>query len=96
MVWVIRILIIGTFSVAGDRLFSQAERRRSPRVGGILPALNRPATPVRPMSQPASATYRPAPKAPIQNPGSFNRPEPSYHPVSMSGSNPKNNSQYQP
>jgi hypothetical protein len=27
LVWLIRVLIIGTFSVAGDRLFSQAERR---------------------------------------------------------------------
>jgi hypothetical protein len=27
MVWLIRVLIIGTFSVAGDRLFSQAEDR---------------------------------------------------------------------
>ncbi|MGD9092850.1 MAG: hypothetical protein PVF74_08370, partial [Anaerolineales bacterium] len=27
MVWLIRVLIIGTFSVAGDRLFSQADRR---------------------------------------------------------------------
>jgi hypothetical protein len=41
MVWLIRILIIGTFSVAGDRLFSQAERRRNPRIGNILPASNR-------------------------------------------------------
>jgi len=93
MVWLIRILIIGTFSVAGDRLFSQTERHRSPRIGGILPATNRPATHVRPMTQPASATYRPAPKSPIQTANSFARPEPSYHPVSMSGSNPKNNSQ---
>src|SRR3972149_3573357 len=29
MVWLIRVLIIGTFSVAGDRLFSQADRRAS-------------------------------------------------------------------
>ncbi len=92
MVWLIRILIIGTFSVAGDRLFSQAERRRSPRIGNILPASNRPATPVRPMTQPASATYRPAPKTPIQSAHSFGRPEPTYHPVSMNGSNPNRNS----
>jgi len=93
MVWLIRILIIGTFSVAGERLFSQTERRRSSRVGGIQPASSRPVTSVRPMTQPASATYRPAPKTPIQGAHSFGRPEPTYHPVSMNGSNPKNDSQ---
>jgi hypothetical protein len=92
MVWLIRILIIGTFSVAGDRLFSQAERRRSSRVGNILPASSRPATPVRPTMPAASTTYRPAPKAPLQSAHSFGRPEPTYHPVSMNGSNPNRNS----
>jgi hypothetical protein len=92
MVWLIRILIIGTFSVAGDRLFSQADRRRNPRIGNILPAANRPVTTVRPTAQPASATYRPAPKAPVQSAHSFGRPEPTYHPVSMNGSNPNHNS----
>lgn len=92
MVWLIRILIIGTFSVAGDRIFSQTERRRGTRVGGILPASNRPATAVRPMAQPASATYRPAPKTGVQPAHSYGRPEPTYHPVSFSGSaNSKNN-----
>lgn len=31
MVWLIRVLIIGSFSVAGDRLFSQADKRQMVR-----------------------------------------------------------------
>ena len=94
MVWLIRILIIGTFSVAGERMFSQSERRRSPRVSGILPAASRPVTAVRPMTQPAAATYRPAPKTGVQSAHSYSRPEPTYHPTSLSGSNPKSNSNF--
>jgi hypothetical protein len=79
MVWLIRILIIGTFSVAGDRLFSQAERRRSSR-----PAAPRPVNLPRTLPQVTQATFRPAPK-PVQTPqASFTRPEPTYHPASMS------------
>jgi hypothetical protein len=44
MVWLIRVLIIGTISLAGDRLFSQAEVRRvSPRTSRrISSGSNRP------------------------------------------------------
>lgn len=54
MVWVIRILIIGTFALAGERIFSQADSRR------ISPAPARPSSvvepqPVRPF-RPASAS----------------------------------------
>ena len=83
MVWLIRILIIGTFSVAGDRLFSQAESRssyRRPRPS-IAPASTLP----RPsITQPS---FRPAPKSLEPERSSYSRPEPSYHPVSMSGTN---------
>jgi hypothetical protein len=76
MVWLIRILIIGTFSVAGDRLFSQADARSYRR------------------SPPAQATapYRPPPPPKSLEPerNAYSRPEPSYHPVSMSGSNRNN------
>ena len=44
MVWVIRVLIIGTFSVAGDRLFSQSDAaqpaRQAPRVSQPQPLAN--------------------------------------------------------
>jgi hypothetical protein len=85
MVWLIRILIIGTFSVAGDRLFSQADlrgfRRSRPSVAPAA-SLTRPS-----VTQP---TFRPAPKSAEPERSSYSRPEPSYHPVSMSGSKPNN------
>ena len=86
MVWVIRILIIGTFSVAGDRLFTQAEARtfrRSTRPS-VAPAA---ATTRPPLSQPS---FRPAPKSAEPERPAYSRPEPSYHPVSMSGSSHNN------
>ncbi len=94
MVWLIRILIIGTFSVAGDRLFSDASTRpsrqaQSPiRTLGTRPAtsLTRP-TPVNPI---AAAPYRPAPKTSYQPEQNFVRSEPTYHPVGMSA--PENSS----
>ena len=73
MVWLSRILIIGTFSVAGNRLFSQRELRKSRSSGARQPAYSKP---VRP------ASSRPAPKP---QPAPNVRPEPSYHPVGMSG-----------
>ncbi|HKJ26672.1 MAG TPA: hypothetical protein VJ965_03455 [Anaerolineales bacterium] len=87
MVWVIRVLIIGTFSVAGERLFSQDDsptaRRsfqtkgansssRSTRKPKPRPSYSRPATSRRTASQ---KSFRPVAKP--------NRPEPTYHPLSM-------------
>jgi hypothetical protein len=83
MVWLIRVLIIGTFSVAGDRLFSQAERRVRTRNDFSLRSGN-----ARQISQntraPSQAmqSYSPAPK-PSTNENIYTRPEPTYHPVSM-------------
>lgn len=80
MVWLIRVLIIGTFSLAGDRLFTQSEQRsgiKTPRLtrGGV--AAGRP-------SFGFSRRQQPSP-----DPGSrpIQRPEPTYHPVSMSTGN---------
>jgi hypothetical protein len=113
MVWLIRVLIIGTFSVAGPRLFSQADqnvrRSRQPFPGRVLnerhsqhERIPEHATPERPASQqpavsrPAAASspaFRPAPKTPAQQPEpSYSRPEPTYHPVSMSPPSSGNNS----
>jgi hypothetical protein len=79
MVWMIRILIIGTFSMAGDRLFSMAEVRSSAR-----PAQARYETVNRPVNatvNPASRPYqKPQPQTPLQRPA---RPEPTYQPVGM-------------
>jgi hypothetical protein len=79
MVWMIRILIIGTFSMAGDRLFSMAEVRSSAR-----PAQSRYESDHRPVNatvNPASRPYqKPQPQTPLQRPV---RPEPTYQPVGM-------------
>lgn len=116
LVWLSRILLIGTFSVAGERLFSQSRGVR--QVGYAPSAQARPQTqaPARfqpsgrpqmappqqhPQHQSAAPShtsqtggFRPAPKPkpiPRQDPtyepyeSVFNRPEPNYHPVSMSG-----------
>ena len=80
MVWLIRVFIIGTISMAGDRLFSLAEARPA-RLGNSFRtnALHQPfrsAVLPRP-SQPSPVPFRPAPK-----------PEPAYHPVGMTASPP--------
>ena len=97
LVWLIRVLIIGTFSVAGDRLFSQAESRSSSRKSNqssnsrsIIPNLGfQP----RKSGKPAKAStpsFHPSPKTRITEEEyeqqTYNRPEPTYHPLSMSAS----------
>jgi len=84
MVWMIRVLIIGTFSLAGENMFSMADDRPASR-----PASYRPAQSVPQQRMPAPSGYaaRPAPKpAPSSRPVS--RPEPSYHPLGMSAEPP--------
>ncbi len=91
MVWVIRVLIIGTFSVAGDRLFSVSSTRAhsGPRFmtnrstasmnrgTASRPPINRPsAQPISSAGMPAAPAFKPSPK-----PGSgmteqnYNRPD---------------------
>jgi len=82
MVWLIRVLIIGTFSVAGENLFSLADDySRSQRTQ------RRPIPqPARTSTPPAPSYVRPAPK-PLSATPSSNRParaEPTYHPIGMS------------
>ncbi len=82
MVWMIRVLIIGTFSLAGENMFSMADDRPANRQSYYRPA--------QPTSQrmPSSPSYaRPAPKpAPTMHPAP--RPEPTYHPIGMSAEPP--------
>jgi hypothetical protein len=78
MVWVIRVLIIGSLSVAGNRIFSQAELAyQAPSSSRSQP------TPIIPMP---AASFHPTPKPDpnLVNPGP-SRNEPSYRPASMSG-----------
>jgi hypothetical protein len=74
MVWLIRVLIIGTFSVAGERLFSQGD------VHAFKPSTNRP------VLKPASSLItrpRPAASNAFRPSGRIIRPEPTYHNMSM-------------
>jgi hypothetical protein len=90
MVWVIRVLIIGSFSVAGNRLFSQSESSQPLRQS---PGLSQ-AQPLSPsnMLPTQAAPFRSAPKAdPASGHPVYGRSEPTYHPVSMSGSNQNSN-----
>ena len=77
MVWLIRVLIIGTFSMAGERLFSLAEGE---------PAMLRSAIQNNRRPIPMSASFQPKPmqrtNTPIQPTG---RVEPTYQPVAMAG-----------
>jgi hypothetical protein len=57
MVWIIRVLIIGTFSLAGDRLFSMADLR--PRRSNNAQANSRPVTPAYRPSTNTVITPRP-------------------------------------
>jgi hypothetical protein len=89
LVWLIRVLIIGTFSVAGDRLFSQADTRAGhqpvpgSRATRSLGTRQAPAPAGLRSGNGASAPRRPMPAAiPPSEPG-YSRPEPTYHPLSM-------------
>jgi hypothetical protein len=86
MVWVIRVLIIGSFSVTGSRLFSQSAPRQQvhPMVRQSQP---QPLAPTAAISNHA-AQYRASPHpAPKPAQAGHSRSEPTYHPASMSGAN---------
>lgn len=77
MVWLIRVLIIGTFSVAGENLFSLADDYSRPRRSQrFTPQPTRTSTP---------SFVRPAPKPLSADPSNnrVSRMEPTYHPIGM-------------
>jgi hypothetical protein len=81
MIWLIRVLIIGTFSLAGDRMFSTAHTTTS-----------RPYQPSTSSStasafRPASSLGRPAPKPMGQANFSSAKPEPTYHSLGFDSNN---------
>jgi hypothetical protein len=88
MVWLIRVLIIGTFSMAGERLFSQD--KRPARRPYSSTATRSPAT-----FRPAAASARPRPQTfeegpspdpeeePASKPPVSGRYEPTYHPIGL-------------
>jgi len=94
LVWLIRVLIIGTFSVAGDRLFSQDDQRvyvparvgtRPVAVPAPVPSSGNRAPAFRSAS-PGSNNSRSARLTPNNsyNTGYQEKPEPTYHPISAS------------
>jgi hypothetical protein len=98
MVWLIRVLIIGTFSVSGDNLFSTADAhsfqpRSYPQQNAPRPIMNqtsslRTASSLpRPgsYSAPTGQVYHPVPKPVPQSP-SFTPAEPTYHNLSFDAS----------
>ncbi|RJP51956.1 MAG: hypothetical protein C4583_07790 [Anaerolineaceae bacterium] len=95
MVWLIRVLIIGTFSVAGERLFTVAETRASYRPS-YRPAAPReePRSQPRPATNPIPTYIKPTPRpfptpaASLRTPASV---EPTYHPVGMTASGREQN-----
>jgi hypothetical protein len=100
MVWLIRVLIIGTFSIAGEQLFIPATARAvspPPRRATVRSMENeRIPTAARSALTPADASarsFRPAPKT-INQPEniSYQRPEPTYHPASMDSAHKNNRS----
>lgn len=81
MVWLIRVLIIGTFSLSGDRLFSTASRSEQ---RSYQPATSSSSSALRP----ASSLMRPTPKPMGQ--ASFSappKPEATYHSLGFDANN---------
>ncbi|MEJ5239879.1 MAG: hypothetical protein WHS87_01610 [Anaerolineales bacterium] len=83
MVWLTRVLLIGTFAMAGERLFTLDTRVRPSAQG----------TTANPAARPSAATPRPAAgySATVgSRPTSgYNRPEPTYHNLSAQGRSPE-------
>lgn len=75
MVWLIRLLIIGTISIAGERMFSMPDARQTNR-----PSQARFDAAFHPINQVASTSPKPFPKPVAQN---NNQREPIYQPVGM-------------
>lgn len=98
MILLVRVMIIGTFSMSGDRLFTTKETHaynnnpRSVDQPTYRPSPPQPQPAIRSASslnRPANTpnnTFRPAPK-PNNQQTSFARPEPTYHNLSYNGQN---------
>ena len=94
MVWLIRVLIIGTISVAGDRIFSQAHIARSKRNSQRSRSSSRRSRSSSRRTVRASS-FNPAPKQSSQSNknNERSRREPTYHPISFGGSQSKDQGQ---
>ena len=81
MVWLIRVLIIGTFSVAGERLFTQTDVRNSQK--NSRPVLQPASSLTSHVRQPITNAFRSASKT-TRPDSTYARQEPTYHNLSMS------------
>lgn len=91
MVWLVRVLLIGTFSIAGERLFTQIDIHT--RASSYQPTYTPPQTkPTFVSAQQHNPRPMPKPRPVQQTPAYINRPEPTYHPVGMSAMNRNQNS----
>lgn len=82
MVLLIRVLLINTFSIAGERMFSSSEQRASRYQS--QPSFRTTSSSMESLRTPSQSIPRPAPKP---TPAAAARPlynEPTYHPVGMS------------
>ncbi|HZD55456.1 MAG TPA: hypothetical protein VE136_01935 [Anaerolineales bacterium] len=82
MVWLIRVLIIGTISLAGERIFTQADTS-SNRWGLRSSSRNLPSLSSRTPAGLSTGRAAPRPFNPQPKPEPISRPEPTYHPVSL-------------
>jgi len=86
MVWLVRVLIIGTFSVAGERIFTSENTRPAQSSYRSQPVYQQP-QPQRPVNQPVSTYNKPVQRqnpAPSYNNVNRTSAEPTYHPIGMS------------
>ncbi len=89
MVLLIRVLLINSFSIAGDRIFSFSDQRSGRYQNQSQPAYR---TNTESLRTPSQSFPRPAPKP---TPAAVSRPlynEPTYHPVGMSAQERGDNS----
>ncbi len=96
LVWLIRVLIIGTFSVGGESLMkvdpstSSNASRSDPRSGVVAPRITHRPQAVRPTAQATPITSRATNRTEIPQleltPPLVNTPTPTYHPLSASAS----------
>jgi hypothetical protein len=87
MVWVIRILIIGTISVAGEHFLWGGRRSHYSNSSPQSGRLGGPVIAPRPNVTPRPIMARSLGHSPIGEPSGSGRPEPTYHSMSM-GSRP--------
>lgn len=84
MVWLIRILIIGSLSYAGNRLLGQEDRPRQYNLPHPVRTLEtRTTAPTPAPFANMSAPVRPAPKPVARPETGFGHPEPTYHSLSL-------------